>query len=43
MQFFLIFVTLTLAVWLIIWFLLEVKIQDREAAESDRKGAKTDE
>jgi hypothetical protein len=43
MQFFLIFVPLALAVWLIIWFLLEVKIQDREAAESEGKEANTNE
>ncbi|MDR0519258.1 MAG: hypothetical protein LBG82_04315 [Clostridiales Family XIII bacterium] len=37
MQFFLIFVPLALAVWLIIWYLMEVRIQDREAAEAEKK------
>jgi hypothetical protein len=43
MQFFLIFVPLTLAVWLIIWYLLEVRIQDREAANAEEKEANADE
>ncbi|MDR1042600.1 MAG: hypothetical protein LBL54_01695 [Clostridiales Family XIII bacterium] len=37
MQFFLIFVPVALAVWLVIWYLAEVKIQDREAAKQERE------
>jgi hypothetical protein len=37
MQFFLLFVPLALALWLIVWYLMEVKIQDREAEQAERK------
>jgi hypothetical protein len=43
MQFFLIFVPVALAVWLAVWYLLEVRIQDREAAEQEGKEEKPNE
>jgi hypothetical protein len=37
MQFFLFIVPIALAAWLIIWFLLECKIEDRDAAKQDKE------
>jgi hypothetical protein len=42
MQFFLIFIPLALAIWLIVWFLLEVRIEDRDAAKKEGEEAKNE-
>ncbi|MDR2132580.1 MAG: hypothetical protein LBP30_04455 [Clostridiales Family XIII bacterium] len=43
MQFWLLFIPLLLSVWLIIWFVLECRIEDREAAAEAEKGGEKNE